>query len=311
MEVSMRVCLIVAVLSAVIGAVMTPAPVEASGVVIVMRRDAPSFDEVKNSFIQQSFVEQIPGLSTQPYLITGGAGDAAVFKEISDKRPDAVFAIGHFAATKVREALPETPVIAAMVYYPELNGIVSDPRTAIVSSLGAPKEMISQVKIFRKIKSLGLLYSTSISPAAAVIAAEFKAQGVEVVDMPVGKQEEISLQLEGVKGRMQALVVLPDPITQNPDAIRFIVTQSIAADVLPLSFNEAMVSSGIFFSVYYPTDAIGRKSAQVLKETLQLQRIPAARIQVPETTATALNRGTLQALKLKIPSNMKIGVIYE
>ncbi len=67
----------------------------------------------------------------------------------------------------------------------------------------------------------------------------------------------------------------------------------------------------MFFSAYFPTDAIGRKSAQVVKELLQYQRVPAVRVQVPDASASALNRGCLQALKLKIPSNMKIGVIYE
>lgn len=307
----MKLYLFLIAAAAVLVTAVIPLPAQASGVVIVIRRDAPVFDEVKNTFVQQSFVEQIPGLSTQPYYLDGGAGDAAVLKDIAEKKPDAVFAVGYFAAKKMRETLPDTPIVAAMVYYPEIDGIISDPKTVVVSSLGSSKELISQLKMFRKIKSIGLLYSSSISPAASSIMAELKSQGVDVADLPVAKQDDIATAFESVKGRIQAMVVLPDSLTQNPDAVRFIVTQSVSKDIMPVSFNENMVSSGMFFSAYFPTDAIGRKSAQVVKELLQYQRVPAVRVQVPDASASALNRGCLQALKLKIPSNMKIGVIYE
>ncbi|HNQ79163.1 MAG TPA: ABC transporter substrate binding protein [Acidobacteriota bacterium] len=307
----MKLYLFLMAAAAVLVTAVVPFPAQAGGVVIVIRRDAPVFDEVKNTFVQQSFVEQIPGLSTQPYYLDGGAGDAAVLKEITEKKPDAVFAVGYFAAKKMRETLPDTPIVAAMVYYPEIDGIISDPKTVVVSSLGSSKELISQLKMFRKIKSIGLLYSSSISPAASSIMADLKSQGVDVADLPVAKQEDIASAFESVKGRIQAMVVLPDNLTQNPDAVRFIVTQSVSGDIMPVSFNENMVSSGMFFSAYFPTDAIGRKSAQVVKELLQYQRVPAVRVQVPDASASALNRGCLQALKLKIPSNMKIGVIYE
>lgn len=307
----MKLYLFLIVAAVVVASAFTPVPAEAGGVVIVIRRDAPAFDEVKNSFVQQSFVEQIPGLSTQPYYLDGGAGDAALLKEITDKKPDAVFAVGYFAAKKIRESMPDVPVVAAMVYYPELDGLNTHPQTVIISSLGAPKELISQVKMFKKVKSIGLLHSSSISIAAASLADEFKSQGVDVLDYPVTKIEEIAPLLDGAKGRIQALVVLPDAMTQNPDVVRLIVTQSLSGEIMPLSFSENMVSSGIFFSVYYPTDAIGKKSAQVVKELLQYKRVPAVRLQVPEASASALNKGGLQALKLKIPSNMKIGVIYE
>lgn len=306
----MRLYLFLIVVLAALAAAV-PFPAEAGGVVIVLRREAPSYDEVKNSFIQQSFVEQIPGLSTQPYFLDGGAGDAAVLKEITEKKPDAVFTIGYFASKKVREAMPDVPVVASMVYYPEIDGFISDPKTVIISSLGSPKVMMSQVKMFRKVKGVGLLYSSAISPAAPSIAAELKSQGVDVVDLPVAKAEEIPAAIDSVKGRVQALIVLPDPMTHSDNVVRLVVTQALSADIMPLSFGENMVSSGIFFSVYFPTDAVGKKGAQVIKEITQFQRVPAVRMQVPENTTTALNRGSLQALKLKIPSSMKIGVIYE
>ncbi len=141
--------------------------------------------------------------------------------------------------------------------------------------------------------------------------ADLKSQGVDVADLPVAKQEDIASAFESVKGRIQAMVVLPDNLTQNPDAVRFIVTQSVSGDIMPVSFNENMVSSGMFVSAYFPTDAIGRKSAQVVKELLQYQRVSRRKGAGPGRERERAQQGCLQALKLKIPSNMKIGVIYE
>jgi putative tryptophan/tyrosine transport system substrate-binding protein len=186
-----------------------------------------------------------------------------------------------------------------------------DPKTVLVSSLGSPKELMIQSRLFRKIKTVGLLHSSAISLSASSIAEDLKAQGVEVIDFPVAKQEDISAVFEGAQGKIQALVILPESLTQNPDVIRFMVTQSVSNNILPLSFSENMVSSGIFFAVFYPTDVIGKKGAQIVKEIVLSQKIPGLRLQTPESSSSALNRGGLQAFKLKIPTNMKIGVIYE
>jgi ABC-type uncharacterized transport system substrate-binding protein len=307
----MKLYLFLAVLTGILAAAFFPVPAEAGGVVIVTRKDTPAFDEVKNSFLQQSYVSQTAGIVNQAFYLDGGAGDTALLKGIADKTPDVVFAVGYYAAKKVREAMADVTIVAAMVYYPEMDGMNLDPKTVVISSLGPPRELMIQAKQFRKIKTVGLLHSSTISSSADSIAAELRTQGVEVVDLPIAKQEDISAVFEGAKGRMQAVVILPESLTLNPDVIRFMVTQSVSNDILPLSFSENMVSSGIFFSVFYPTDGIGKKSAQIVKEIVASQKIPAVRVQVPETSNSALNRGGLQAFKLKIPSNMKIGVTYE
>ena len=284
---------------------------EAGGVIIVSRKDVSAFEEVKNSFIQQSFVEQVPGLNTKAYYLDGSSPDAAVLKEVSEVKPDAVFAIGAFSAKKVREVLPDVPIVTAMVYYPETDGLNLDPKTVVVNSLGSAKELAIEVKSFRKIKTIGLIRFASISSSAEIISSELKSQGLEVLDFPVAKQEDVAPIFEAAKGRIQAILILPDPITQNPDTLRFIVTQSVTNDILPIALNENMVASGAFFAVFYSTDSIGQKVAKTLRELLRLQKIPDIRLQNPETTSSALNKGSMQAFKLKIPSNLKIGVIYE
>jgi ABC-type uncharacterized transport system substrate-binding protein len=308
----MKLCLFWAVLVGIVAAMFCPVPAEAGGVVIVTRKDIPAFDEVKNSFIQQSYVEQIAGLVSQAYYLDGTAQDSAVLKLIAEIKPDTVFAIGYYSAKKVRETLPGVPMVAAMIYYPEIDGMNLDPNMVIIKSLGSPKELMTQAKSFRKFKAVGLLHSSELaSSSAASISDELKAQGVDILDFPVAKADEIASVFDGAKGKIQALVVLPDSISQNADSVRFIVTQSVAGDILPLSLNENIVSSGALFAVFYATDSIGRKGAQIVREIGSSRKIPADRLQAPSTTSSALNKGALQAFKLKVPSNLKIGVIYE
>lgn len=286
-------------------------PIQAGGVVIVSRKDIPSFEEVKNNFIQQSFVEQVPGLNTQPYYLDGSAGDPAILKAISEAKPDAVFAIGSFSAKKARGVLPDVPIVTTMVYYPEAEGLNLDPRIVFVNSLGSASELAKDVKVFRKIKTIGVIRSSSISSSATAVFSDLERQGLTVLDFPISKQEDVAPIFEGARGRMQAILILPDPVTQNSDTLRFIITQSIANDILPLALNENMVSSGAFYAAFYSSASIGRKVAKILREIAALKKFPESRLQDPEATTNSLNRGTLQAFKLKIPANFKIGVIYE
>jgi ABC-type uncharacterized transport system substrate-binding protein len=114
-----------------------------------------------------------------------------------------------------------------------------------------------------------------------------------------------------VKGQIQALLVLPDPVTLNSDVIRYIVTECISADILPLSLSDKMVSSGFFFASYFSNESIGKTAAKVVKEVAAAGKATSDKIRFPNDSESSLNKGTLNAFKLKIPSGIKIGVIYE
>lgn len=281
------------------------------GVFIVTKMGVQSYEDVKNSFIQMSFVEQINNLESKPIYLDGSNKDKEIITKLSEKKPDAIFAIGPYATKMVREVIKSVLIVSAMVYYPEIDNIQNDPNTVIINSLGSGKDMIDNLKNFRKIKKVGILHSTSLNETASLISSEIEKEGVEVEDLPYSSKDDLQKIFEGLKGKIQSIIILPDPLTQSNDIIRFIVTNCLSLDILPVTFNDSMVSSGILFASYFSTDSIGETSAKTLKEIALTKSIPKNRFINPNKTTTSLNKGTLNAMKLKLPSNIKIGVIYE
>ncbi|MFB3850537.1 MAG: ABC transporter substrate binding protein [Acidobacteriota bacterium] len=281
------------------------------GVFIVQKKDVASYEEVKNNFIQFSFVEQIPNLNTSPYYLDESAKDSEVLNSIAEKKPSIVFAIGSYAAKKVREAMPDVLIVAAMIYYPDAEKFSPNEKTVLIASLGSAKDLMEQIKKFRKIKKVGILHNSQISDSANLYISDLKSAGVEVADFSFTSKDEIQAIFQEVKGQIQALLVLPDSVTLNSDVIRYIVTECISADILPLSLSDRMVSSGFFFSSYFSTESIGKTAAKVVKEVASSGKVPSDKIRFPSDSESSMNKGTLNAFKLKIPSGIKIGVIYE
>lgn len=281
------------------------------GVFIVQKKNVPSYEEVKNNFIQFSFVEQIPNLDTSPYYLDESAKDSNVLNSIAKKKPSVVFAIGPYAAKKVREVMPDVLIVAAMVYYPDAEKFFPNEKNVLISSLGSAKDLMKQVKKFRKIKKIGIFHNSQISDSANLYTSDIRSLGIEVVDISFTSKDEIKAIFQDMKGQIQALLVLPDPVTLNSEVIRYIVTECISADILPLSLSDKMVSSGFFFASYFSTESIGQITAKVVKEITLTGKAPLDKICFPDRSDSSMNRATLNAFKLKVPSNIKIGVIYE
>jgi len=281
------------------------------GVYIVLKKNVESYETVKNNFIQFSFVEQISNLDTSPYYLDESANDSAVLKAIAEKNPKVIFAIGSYAAKKVRQTMPDVLIVAAMVYYPEVEKIYPDEKMVIIASLGSAKDLMEKIKAFRKVKKVGILHSSQISESANLYISELKSTGMEVIDYSFSNKDEIQAIFQEVKGNIQALLVLPDTTTLNSDVIRYIATECLSSGILPLALNDKMVSSGFFFASYFSAESIGKAGAQNVKEVTATGKAQSKEIRFPKDSETSLNRGMLNAFKLKIPSGLKIGVIYE
>lgn len=280
-------------------------------VAIVLQKGTNAFEDLKNSFIQFSFVEQVKDLNTKPYYLENNEKDEIVLKELAQSKPSVVFTIGTFATKKVREFLPDVYIVAAMIYYPEIEKFHLDQKTYVIASLGSVKDLMNGVKNFRKIRRVGLLYSNKIAESGTNFSFELKSLNYEVSELTYSTKDELINLLNDIRGRFQSLIVLPESTTLDKDLIRFIVTQCVSNDILPLTFSEEAVSSGFLFSSRYSKEGIAKVGVKLVKSIVEGRELPKEKIVFPEESETALNKGTMNAFQIKIPQNMKIGVIYE
>lgn len=291
---------------------MVSLSVPASGVFVVTRKGVPVYEEAKNGFIQGAYAQQLKGFSPQAVELDGSDKDAAALEALKAKAPDLVFCIGAFAAKKTRSVLPDVPVVYAMSYYPEAEGLTADAKMVGVQSLGAPKLMAQLLKGAGKIRSVVLLHHISVAASAATLTEGLNAEGLSVSSAVAQDAGSLKAVLQGLAGGAQAVLLVPDPLTLDAESCRFIISQCIQQGQIPVSYTDGLVANGAAFAAFFPPGATGSKGAEVAAQILS-GGIPSQRLVSPNGTdaATALNKSTAQSLRVKVTKEMGGGTVYE
>jgi ABC-type uncharacterized transport system substrate-binding protein len=283
----------------------------ASGVFIVSRKGIDTYDDAKAGFIQMAYSLQLPEFNPKAVDLDGSAADDAAITALKAQSPSLVFTVGSYAAKKVRQALPDTWIIYAMVYYPEAEGFTNDAKMVGVASLGPTKALASVLKALTKIKSLVVVHSQAIDSAMPDLLTQLKSDGLDAESKSVADASGLKAAFDAVKDQYRAVLILPDPITTNQDALRFMVSQCVASGLIPVSLSETMVAGGAMCASFYPPDAVGNQAARVAADILNAGKVPNERLVAPSESATALNKGTATALGIQIPKKFRAEVTYE
>ncbi|MCI4397890.1 MAG: hypothetical protein JHC34_03530 [Acidobacteria bacterium] len=284
----------------------------ASGVFVVLRKGVAAYDDARNGFIQMAYAKQLRGFNPAAVELDGSDKDDAALATLKGQAPDLVFAVGSYAVKKVRQALPEVQIVYAMVYYPEVDGLTRDPRATGVASLGAPRLLAQVVKSLGKGKSIVVLHQAAIAASALEIASALGAEGLSASTASVQGTDDLPKVLDGIKGQAQYVLLLPDPLTQAPESLRFIISKCIEAGIMPLAYSESLVSNGALAAAYIPPQSAGSRAAEVASDILSSGKAPDTRVVSVADAATAVNGSTAKALRInKLPKDLSSGTIYE
>lgn len=299
-------------LAAALALSLATLPALASGVFVVTRKGVPAYEDAKNGFIQMAYAQQIKGFSPQAVELDGTDKDGGALDALKAKAPDLVFCIGSYAAKKVRGVLPETPIVYAMAYYPEAEGLTSDTRMVGIHSLGAPRKTVQLLKDSVKVKGVTVLHHASIAASANSIADSLSAEGLSATTLSVKDAAGLQGALGGLGGGT-AVLLLPDPLTLDPEALRFIISHCLKSGLVPISFTENLVSNGALFAAFFPPSATGNKAAEVAAQVLAAGKVPDVRLVYPALSdaTTAMNKSTASALRVKPSKEMGGGIVYE
>lgn len=204
------------------------------------------------------YVAQVPQARAMADRIAVEAGPGAILpvplspdvpeglaRAIAASSPRAAIALGPHAVRLARQTLPSAWIVYALVPFPEEEGFLADARAVGIDALAVPraaKELLARAGV--KGKS-ALLHSVLVSGTAARLAQELRAEGLDVEAVPVSQAPLMEDLFSRLKGRYSALILLPDPVTDNPYRLRYIVTESLEARMVPLALDCGLASQGV------------------------------------------------------------------
>jgi ABC-type uncharacterized transport system substrate-binding protein len=278
---------------------------------LVSPKGVEAYEGAKAGFIQMAYGVQMPGLNPKAVDLDGTAADDAALSALAAQAPTVVFAVGAQAVKKVRKAMPEVWIVYGMVYFPESEGFLSDPKMVGVASLGPAKALAADIKTFTKSKSVVILHAQAESAAVSALVDRLRAEGLDPLAKGVPSSTDLPAAFDTVKESFKTVILLPDSITASPDSMRFLISQCVQGGILPVALAEPLVASGALLAAYYTPEAVGNQAARLAADLIKTGNTPSERLVTPAESATALNKSTAQALKINVPKNFRVEVTYE
>ncbi len=282
----------------------------AEGVYIVDRAGVEAYSQAKNGFFQIWYTLDMAGTIPQSVSLKGSDADTAALNSLKSANPDLVFTVGSYATKKVRQALPNVWIVYAMVYYPEADGFLGDSKMVGVASLGSAREMDKLLKSFKKNRSMAIIHSVAIAASIPTLMEELSNRGIKVTSYAVQGVDDLQRVMEAIQNQPDSILILPDPVTSNPDALRFILSKCMSWGVLPVSYSDLLVGSGVLCGTFYPAASVGNEAARVARQVLAGEP-PGRKMVIPEDSSVSCNSATARGLRIKIPKSVRPEITYE
>ncbi len=287
---------------------LTATRATAASVVALLGANLPPYQEVVRRFWEafarplgsvgpksiapDSLTEFVPPPSQPP---------AETVRDLRARRPDLVFAVGRRALELARE-LDSVPTVYLLVPAP---GALAEGRPGLA---GVPLEVPAAAwlealrLVLPEAKALGVVYDPArTGPLVEEVRRLASGPGLRVVAEPVSSSREVPGRLGGLRGRIDALWLVPDPTVVTPPTVEAFASFSLAARVPLFAFADQYLEKGAAVSVTHSLDAMGQAAAVLARRLLAGGAGTAAPALAPRI---ALNRRALETLGTPLPADL-------
>lgn len=264
-----------ALLLLILALLVTASGAFASDILVVQSLRSPLYDEALRG-LRESF----PARSRT--LVLSDYADPDLPRVVREERPRLIVAVGDTALSALRK-VRGTPVISLMALgLGNYNGPVAGVGLAV-----KPEQYLLVAKRLRAHR-IGIVYNPSRSEWYLKLARQAARQhGVELVTREVHDPRQTIAQLESLKGKVDALWLLPDPTAVTSETLEayFLFSQSQAVPVL--SFSAAHLKLGALVALEVDRFELGRQTGEMAQQLVQGE--------VPDPAFAAPRRVTLKA----------------
>ncbi|MCG6550992.1 MAG: hypothetical protein L7F77_01595 [Candidatus Magnetominusculus sp. LBB02] len=216
--------------------------------------------------------------------------------EIRRSRPDMIVAVGE-EALQAALTFKNIPTTYMMALNP--SRIISGHGNAVGVSMEIPphKQISSFLDVFPWIKRLGVVYNPANSGhfMRGAVEAALK-QKVVLVEGIAHLPKDVPSVINSMKGKIDALWILPDTTVVTPENIEFLMLHSIAYNVPVLSFTDKHVALGAVMSLSIDPYEIGRQTGGIV--AAGSTRLPGAANFDVSTARLSINH--ISAIKMNI-----------
>ncbi len=244
--------------------------------------------------------------------LDGDPDPGETVRRVGAERPNLILGAGLRAARLIRREIRDVPSILTMISDPRRYDLET-PTTCFVANNPDPELLVRRLRVLLpRARVVGLVYDSELSALLARDVREAAVRaGVRVELRPCYDPARLQESLDTLRGRIDALLVLYDPLTSAPEALDLITGWSLRQRVPLAAPGPEWVRRGALFSYGGTLEGIGEEAARIAAGIVFEGREPGEfRLRTPEQHVLAVNRGTALALGVEIPADLGAYLSY-
>jgi len=242
-----------------------------------------------------SFLEEL-GEPAMVLNIHGREVEArAVTKKLRREEPDVVFALGAKAAYTVRNELPNTPMVYAVVVNPDRYGIPGE-RTVGIEATVSPSRYLSQfVGFFPEVRTIGVLRGPlTTDDRMAELQGVARTLDLTLLVEEIGTPRRVRRAFNEMAPEIDALWLQPDREMMTAESFRLLTEESRRRRLPLLVETNNMVRAGALFAVVPDPDGLGRQAARAVQQLLDGTSARILHDEFPTDVLVVLNLRTVE-----------------
>ncbi|RNC73268.1 MAG: ABC transporter substrate-binding protein [Desulfuromonadales bacterium] len=257
-------------------------PALAAEVVVVEGERMAPFEAAIHGF------EAMAGVRSVERLVLSDLRGADVARSVREARPRLVLAVGHDALSRVKE-IREIPVIYVMVASPERAGATGGNITGV--AMGVPAERyLSFIRNDLGAKRVGIIYNPAKTGSQARKAREAADRlGITLVAREADSAREAAQQLASLKGKVDALWLLPDSTVLTAVNLEAIALFSQENRVPVVAFAAKYLEQGALAAIEVDPADMGRQAGRMARRILDGASVSSVPAEQPAKTAMKVN----------------------
>lgn len=185
-----------------------------------------------------------------------------------------MLAIGQDAARLVVDAKGQASAIYALVPNPEKLG-AGEAARAVPMFVSPAQQLALLRELLPSAKRLGVLFDPSASgPLVAELERAAKGGGAALVKQEVKDRTQVANGLRELIGKVDAILLLPDPATLGVDTFKFLLQTALDSKVPLVGFTQGQAKAGALFA--FEADYAGQAKEAAAAAKRALASTPAA-----------------------------------
>lgn len=235
---------------------VTAADAAGDGVVVIRSSELAPYKALEEAFTGAVGVP-VKSLSlADPAAAKAAAGNGAV-----------VVAIGQDAARLVLDAKPVGQVLFGLVPSPEKLGS-AEAQKAVPMFAGPARQLGALKELLPGAKRLGVIYAAPSEGLVADYERAARAVGGTLVKQEVKDRSQVANALRELIGKIDALLLLPDPVTLGVDIFKFLLTTALESKVPLIGFSQGQAKAGALLTLEVDYQEMGREAAAAARRAL-------------------------------------------